>query len=74
MHDGGGHFQPGHDNKSLARRPQKKARRQNPDVNIPPSAHEPDHAFEGAKFIDYFSAGEINASFGHQIGRLSYQE
>jgi hypothetical protein len=46
--------------------------RRAPEVNIPPSAHEPYKSLKRFKLVDRFAEGEINASFGKTVDAFSH--
>lgn len=51
-----------------------KPERKNPDVNIPPSAHEPYKSLKRFKLVDEFADSEINASFGKNVDAFSHEQ
>ena len=51
-----------------------KPERENPDVNIPPSAHEPYKSLKRFKLVDEFADSEINASFGKTVDAFSHEQ
>jgi hypothetical protein len=51
-----------------------KPERENPDVNIPPSAHEPYKSLKRFKLVDEFADSEINASFGKTVDAFSNEQ
>jgi hypothetical protein len=60
-------FPPGDKFEGFGHSAEDKPERENPDVNIPPSAHEPYKSLKRFKLVDEFADGEINASFGKTV-------
>ena len=59
--------------KAPAHSAKDKPERENPDVNIPPSAHEPYKSLKRFKPVDEFADNKINASFGKTVDAFSHE-
>src|SRR5437667_7213400 len=46
----------------------------NPEVNIPPSAHEPYKSLKRFELVDEFADSEINASFSKIVDAFSHEQ
>ena len=57
-------FPPGDEFEGFGHSAEDKPEGENPDVNIPPSVHEPYKSLKRFKLVDEFADGEINASSG----------
>lgn len=67
-------FPPGDEFEGSDHSAEDKAERENPDVNIPPSAHEPYKSLKRFKLVDEFADSEINASFGKTVDAFSPEQ
>jgi hypothetical protein len=65
-------FPPGDKFEGSGQSGKDKPERENPDVNIPPSAHEPYKSLKRFKLVDEFADSEINASFGKTVDAFSH--
>ena len=74
MDNCGSYLQRRHGDKRLCGCAQQKSNRQDPDVNVAPSAYEPDKALERAKLVYHLSGGRINAGFRQTINCFRYQQ
>ena len=66
-------FPPGDKFEGFDHSAKDKPESENPDVNIPPSAHEPYKALKRFKLVDEFADSEINASFGKTVDAFSHE-
>ena len=67
-------FPPGDKFEGFGHSAKDKPESENPDVNIPPSAHEPYKSLKRFKLVDEFADGEINASFGKTVDAFSHEQ
>jgi hypothetical protein len=67
-------FPPGNEFESSGYSAKDKPERENPDVNIPPSAHEPYKSLKRLKLVDEFADSEINASFSKTVDAFSHEQ
>ena len=67
-------FPPGDEFEGSGHSAKDKPERENPDVNIPPSAHEPYKSLKRFKLVDEFADNEINASFGKTVDAFSHEQ
>jgi len=66
-------FPPGDKFEGFGHSAKDKPESENPDVNIPPSAHEPYKSLKRFKPVDEFADSEINASFGKTGDAFSHE-
>ena len=69
-----GGFPPGDEFEGSGHSAKDKPERENPDVNIPPSAHEPYKSLKRFKLVDEFADSEINTSFGKTVDAFSHEQ
>ena len=67
-------FPPGDEFEGSGHSAEDKPERENPDVNIPPSTHEPYESLKRVKLVDEFADSEINASFGKTVDAFSHEQ
>jgi hypothetical protein len=67
-------FPPGDGFEGSGHSAEDKPERENPDVNIPPSAHEPYKSLKRFKLVDEFADSETNASFGKTVDAFSHEQ
>ena len=67
-------FPPGDEFEGSTHSAEDKPERENPDVNILPSAHEPYKSLKRFKLVDEFADSEINASFGKTVDAFIHEQ
>jgi len=67
-------FPPGDEFEGSGHGAEDKPERENPDVNISPSAYEPYKSLKRFKLVDAFADSEINASFGKTVDAFSHEQ
>jgi hypothetical protein len=67
-------FPPGDEFEGSGHSAKDKPERENPDVNIPPSAYEACKSLKRFKLVDELADSEINASFGKTVDAFSHEQ